>query len=135
GGGGEVLDEGVHGREAEGGGGLLLGREERLENPAADRLGNPRARVLDLEDNGAVFPVRLNAEAPLPAHRVARVDEEIHQDLLEPGAVGQDLGKAWLEREADFDRGAERPGEDPQRLEDDVVDGDRDALEGTSARE
>ncbi len=90
----------------------LLRREERLEDAGPGRRVHARSPVSRHREHdvaarrdvevlarvGLVEPasVGLDRQPSALRHGVARVDGEVHDDLLELGRVGADAGRAWL---------------------------------------
>ena len=70
---------------------LLLGREERLEDPGPDRLVHADAGVGDGQHDGAGRPLAVvrggDPQGAAVGHRVARVDGEVEDHLLQLAAV------------------------------------------------
>ena len=100
-----VGDDAVDGGEAEAGAlARLLRREERLEGARRDLAAMPAPVVGDGDPRRRpVAPGHGDRQRPAVGHRVARVDGEVDEHLLELGAVGED-------RQA-----APGPTRDPQR--------------------
>ena len=86
----------------------VLRREERLENPLADVVRDPDALVGDLEHDGlsgmrehvrerlvivAGGEPRAHGDRSAIGHRIARVDDQVEDDLLHLPAVGRDRRK------------------------------------------
>ncbi len=110
-----LLDDPVHGGEPEAASLLgRLGREEGLEDPLARLLVHPVAGVARLEQD--VRPARggrmgcyerrveldvarLDRQASALRHRVARVDREVHDHLLELAGIRHDRREARFERD------------------------------------
>src|SRR5207247_9394430 len=76
-----------------------LRREKRLEDLGLDLFGDPGSRVADLDlDPVSRSQTRGDLDRAGPAlHGLLRIDQEIHEDLLELIGVAQDLGKIRLE--------------------------------------
>ena len=95
-----ILDDAIADRKPEPG--ALpdrLRREERFEDPGPDLFGDPGSRVADLDlDSVPLGQTRGDLDrAGLALHGLLRVDQEIHQDLLELIGVAEDRGKIRLE--------------------------------------
>ena len=75
--------------------------EEGIEDVLEVLLGDAGPRVLDDEAHAVRGGVRLEGDAELaaPAHRTARVEEEVEHDLLEAAAVALDRPAAVGARE------------------------------------
>ena len=115
---------------------LLLGREERLEDAGAGRGIHPLTRIADgqldvgprrqTERPGALGSERdigrLNREPAARRHRVARVDGEVHEYLLELPGVGSDGRDARLEQAVERDVLADQPLEKRFDVGDDGVE-------------
>ena len=91
----QARDRGVGRRQAEAGPEpLRLGREERLEDPRPGRLVHARCRcpTPSASTIGSVgrggHPGR-DPDRPAVRHRVPGVDDEVHEDVLELGGVGE----------------------------------------------
>src|SRR5688500_9209010 len=64
--------------------------EERLEDALADRVGDARAVVLAGDLDETILPARPDGPAPVRRRRrrrLARVDEEVDDHLLDPAGV------------------------------------------------
>src|SRR2546425_1145149 len=95
-----ILDDAIADRKPEPG--ALpdrLRREKRLEDLGLDLFGDPGSRVADLDlDPVSRSQTRGDLDRAGPAlHGLLRIDQEIHEDLLELIGVAQDLGKIRLE--------------------------------------
>src|SRR5438094_1556360 len=95
-----ILDDAIADRKPEPGSlPDRLRREEGFEDLGLDLFGDPGSRVADLH----LDPVPLGQargdldRAGLALHGLLRVDQEIHQDLLELIGVAEDRGKIRLE--------------------------------------
>ena len=114
-----VGDDAVHGREPEPGAlAGRLGREERLERAVGDlrrSMPVPSSATRDL-DAVAGTPATRDRSAPPCGHRVARVDREVHEHLLEPRAVGEHRRQA-VARSRSAARRRSPSERDEQRLE------------------
>ena len=133
-----LLDDAVDRREAEAGAlAHLLGGEERLEdlaehagrNAAAGVGDRQRAVVGDRQDVGAELRdlVRLHRigldrqrSAALRHHRVAGVDREVDDHLLELARVGADRPEVAAMLDDELDRLAEQPLQQVRHFRDDV---------------
>ena len=156
-----LLGDAVAGREAEAGALVVrLRREERLEDARLDRLAHAGARVAHREHHvlaghhvgglARVFVVehhvrRLDHEPAAGGHRVAGVDDEVHQHLLELAAVHLDGADVRLGAHVDRDVLADQPAEHLVQLGDERVDveerrfhellpGEAEQLPGEAAR-
>src|SRR5437899_2371268 len=104
-----LLEDAMADREAEPEA-LVLGREERVEDPRADAGGNPRALIGHLrlghaalaraevhlaEERVQAHP-RRQGESPAASHRVQRVAHEVVEDLEQPVLVAEDRRKARI---------------------------------------
>ncbi len=67
-----------------------FGREERLEDPVADRLGNPCSGIGDLEPRCVLVTAGNDGQRPSLGHRIDRVHREIHDDLFDLSAIRAD---------------------------------------------
>ena len=93
-----------------------LGREERLERAVGDLGIHAGALVGDRDlDALAGAARRAIVSAPPCGHRVARVDREVHEHLLEPRAVGEHRRQRVGAVDLQLDALAERARQ--QRLE------------------
>ena len=99
-----LLDDRVRDRQAETGPFAdFLRREKRIEDLRLQLVGNARAVVVDLEDDGFMLDVVPRADdqhaaAVCREHRLLGVDDEVEQHLLHLMAVGKDLRQAGRER-------------------------------------
>ncbi len=99
----DLVDDAADGGEAEARA-PLLGGEERLEDPRKDRGRDPHAIVDDLDVDLRMRGMRTARSRPdrdraLTAHRVLRVDEEVHHELIQGDRVEQDGRQPLLELE------------------------------------
>ena len=102
------LDDPVDHGQAKTGAQLALGREERLEDAAADRVGNADAGVGDLDPDPAAVRGGAQAEATALGHRVDGVEDDVDQRLAELRLAATD-GRDRPRVDVDLDRDA--PGE------------------------
>ena len=111
-----VGDDAVHGREAEPGA-LARGLrgEERLEGAVGDVGLHAGALVGDPHGDGVALAGDGDAQRAAVGHRVAGVDGEVHEHLLQARAVGEDRGQVVADGDLQLDELAERARE--QRLE------------------
>ena len=113
-----------------------LRREEGLEGAVARRLVHPDAGILDVdrdvrsgdhvEHRGGAEVERLlvgaNGEGAAAQHRIARVDRQVDEHLLELPRIGDDGGVLDVAAKLDLHRAAEHAHEQPLDAGDDVVD-------------
>ena len=87
-------DDAPRGGEAEAGAVPdVLGREERVEDPRGELVGNAGAVVGDLDDRAVAVGARGDRDRAALAERVDRVVEQVRPDLVELGAVHGELGQ------------------------------------------
>src|SRR5712691_28928 len=95
-----VLDDAIADRKPEPGAlADRLRREKGFEDLGLDLFGDPGSRVADLDlDSVPLSQTRGDLDRAGPAlHGLLRVDQEIHEDLLELIGVAEDRGKIRLE--------------------------------------
>src|SRR5205823_12096451 len=100
---GMLLRDLLREREAETGA-ALLGGEEGVED-ACEPLGrDPRPAVADLDEDVAFREARPDQDGAASRHRLARVADQVQEQLADLSDVGEHLGKvlgeALLERDA-----------------------------------
>ena len=78
--------------------------------------------VFDVDPYEAALACGGDPKAPDRVHRVARVHAEVHQDLLDSSAVGENQRQVRVERRLDRDSRSQRAGEHLERFRDDFVD-------------
>src|SRR5213079_1097004 len=84
-----LFDDAVYRREAQAGA-ARLGREERLEDAWQDLARNPAAGIADLEADVGLEARRRDRQRAAARHRVAAVDCEVDEHLVEHRRVGLD---------------------------------------------
>ena len=62
-----------------------------LEDPGEELIGDPRTRVLDLDDHAALAALEPDAQGATGLHRVEGVADQIEKELLERRVVALDL--------------------------------------------
>src|SRR3989454_211832 len=111
----------------------LLGGEERIEDPPLQPGRNPVAGVgeRDLHRRGADRARNANRLARRVGHRVARIRQQVDEDLLELDGIAYDHGLLRTKLERDLDRAqAELLLHEGKRSLDHVPQGDRFAADG-----
>src|SRR2546426_509918 len=83
----------------------VLGGEERIEDPPLEPRGNPVSRIgeRDLHDRGADRTRDANRLARRVGHRVARIRQEVDEDLLELNRIAYDHGLLPAQVDCDLD--------------------------------
>ena len=118
-------DDAVHGGQAEpGAAALRLGGEERVERALRGLARHSLAVVGDVDAHEPACGLDRHGHAAAARHRVAGVEHEVHQHLLELAAVGEHVDGLGGRDDRERDVLAERAVEQPLRLERDAVDVD-----------
>jgi len=145
-----VVDDAVHHRQAHSGASAdLLGREERLEHSRANRFVDAAAGVGDGERRPSAAHGRaarragagVRAEGEVEADRaevddrVARVDAQVEEHLLDLDRVGEHRRRRRIERRAQRDRARQRRAQQLRRLGQRVGEPRRAPLAALAARE
>ncbi len=146
-----LLDDAVDHGEAEAGAlADFLGGEEGLEDLAAHFLGNAVAVVLDLDQDvvgrrqrflverraiGRGDVARAQRDPTALAHRVARVDDEIDDDLLELIEVGLHQPQIASVHDVELDRFADQPAQQHLQFRQHLAELQRLRTQGLPARE
>ena len=133
-----LLDDAVHGRETKTRAfAALLGREERLENPRLRRLVHSGAGIGDGQHHvragdgaamgrrvrGVELDVRrLDRQLPARQHRVASVDREVDDDLLDLPRIGVDAIERRRQPRLELDVLADQPPQQRVHADHDFVE-------------
>ncbi len=122
-----LLDDAVHRRQAQPGSlAERLGGEERLEDSLAGRLIHPVARVAhDQLDHVRRLTPRLDGQRSAVGHGVARIDHQIHDDLLELPNVSQHEAHPRAQRELKRNVFAQQPRKELQETFDQAIEQER----------
>ena len=73
---------------------LLLGSEEGLEDAGLDFGGHARAGVGDGQEDAILGHRGADGDGSAGRHGVARIDDEVHDDLLDLAGIGADDGSS-----------------------------------------
>src|SRR5580765_1269649 len=104
-----ALDDAAGQRQSESGALTVgLGREERVEDPRSNLARNSRAAVGDIDPHSLVLRVVTRPESQAAwrgrvLHRLPRIRDQVHDDLLELMRIGPHQGQILLEVELDLD--------------------------------
>ena len=70
----------------------LFGSKKRFENPVQFILRNTAAGIGDIDDDNLPLPSGFNFDLPLFFDGLGRVDQKVHEDLVELAGVAHGLG-------------------------------------------
>ena len=146
-----LLDDPEHGREPEPGPfAALLGREEGFEDVVEELGRDAGAGVGDLErDVGAGLEAGWaiaiagrelalaggDGQGPAPRHRVAGVDGQVHDDLLDLARIDMHAAGLAAQHQLDHDVLADQPGQHSRDVADQIVEIEALGLEHLLAAE